>query len=59
MPPIIFGRKSWEYISDINLFCLVNVYLFQFKVPRCSAFFSLFFFKSETQESPKFPDKER
>ena len=30
------------YISDIKLFCLVNVFLFQFKVHRCSecVFFS-------------------
>ena len=39
--------------------CLANVFLFQFKVHRCSAFFV---FKSETQEGPQFslgfPDKE-
>ena len=41
-----------EYISDIKLSCLVNIFLFQFKVHRCSGFF--FSFKSETQESPQF-----
>ena len=38
---IIFGRKSWECISGIKFFCLVNVFLFQFKVHRGSAFFLL------------------
>ena len=41
----------WEYFIDINISCLKNVFLFQFKIQRCGAFF---FVKSETQESPQF-----
>ena len=41
-----------------SFYCLAYVFLFQFKVHRCSAFFV---FKSETQEGPQFslgfPDK--
>ena len=39
MPLLSFLDESHGNICDIKMFCLVNVFLFQFKVHRCSAFF--------------------
>ena len=61
MPLLSFLNETrGSILGDTTFSCLVNVFLFQFKVHRCSAFF---FLKAETQESPQFslgsPDKER
>ena len=63
MPLLLFlDENRGNIIGGTTFSCLVNVFLFQFKVHRCRAFF-FFFLKAETQESPQFslgyPDKER
>ena len=60
MPLLLFlDENRGNIIGGTTFSCLVNVFLFQFKVHRCSGFF----LKAETQESPQFspgfPDKER
>ena len=44
-----FDENRGNIIGGTTFSCLVNVFLFQFKVHRCSA---VFFVKAETQESP-------
>ena len=63
MPFLSFlGKNRGNIIGGTTFSCLVNVFLFQFKVHRCSASFFFFLLKAETQESPQLslgsPDKE-